>query len=42
MPSIRILIMEIMENNVNPDKKYVGLYLLLQHTEKTYIQSPSL
>ena len=31
-----------MENNVNPDKKYVGLYLLLQHTEKTYIQSPSL
>lgn len=37
IPSIRILIMEIMENNANPDLKNVGLYLLLQLTEKPYI-----
>ena len=37
IPSIRILITEIMENNANPDLKNVGLYLLLQLTEKPYI-----
>lgn len=37
IPSIRILIMEIMENNANPDLKNVVLYLLLQLTEKPYI-----
>lgn len=29
IPSIRILIMEIMENNANPNFKNVGLYLLI-------------